>query len=109
MAFAACDIVLLPYIGHFGSSGVMAQAAAAGKPMIASDENLVGARVRDYRLGWLFPTADVARLRLVIDEAARVDDGRLAEFAQGAREYSQMFSRAAFRKTLLASFGRESR
>jgi glycosyltransferase involved in cell wall biosynthesis len=107
-AFSACDIVLLPYIGHFGSSGVMAQAAAAAKSMIASDENLVGARVRDYRLGWLFPSGDATRLRQVIDEAARAAPERLAEFASGAVAYSRVFSRAAFRRSLLASFGCEA-
>ena len=55
LCFCASDIVLLPYIKHFGSSGVLSLSAAAGKMVIASDEELVGQQIRKHKLGWLFP------------------------------------------------------
>ena len=45
--FAACDVVLLPYIKHFGNSAVLSRAAGAGKMVIASDEELVGRFTRE--------------------------------------------------------------
>lgn len=48
---AAVDLNLVPYVGHIGSSGVLVRAAAAGKPVLATDFGVVGAHVRRYRLG----------------------------------------------------------
>lgn len=48
---AACDLVLLTYRHHVGSSGVLVRAAAAGVPVLATDYGLVGAQVRKHRLG----------------------------------------------------------
>ena len=56
LGFCACDAVLLPYIGHIGSSAILSRAAAAGKMVIASDEGLIAKRVRKHGLGRLFPT-----------------------------------------------------
>ena len=56
LLFAASDVVLLPYIKHFGNSAVLSRAAGAGKMVIASDEELVGRLVRKYNLGLLFPS-----------------------------------------------------
>jgi glycosyltransferase involved in cell wall biosynthesis len=45
------DIVLAPYQRFVGSSGVLLWAARAGKPVLTQDFGLIGALVRDYRLG----------------------------------------------------------
>jgi glycosyltransferase involved in cell wall biosynthesis len=50
--FAAADIVVLPYRKVFlGTSGVLQRAAAAGKPVIATDVGEVGKTVREQGLG----------------------------------------------------------
>lgn len=49
--FAAADIVLLPYVNHYGSSNVLSRAAANGRMVLASDHGLLGYRVREYGLG----------------------------------------------------------
>jgi glycosyltransferase involved in cell wall biosynthesis len=46
-----CDVVLAPYVGHVGSSGVVYTAARAGKPLLATDEALLGEIVERYKLG----------------------------------------------------------
>lgn len=46
-----CDVVLAPYIGHKGSSGVVYTAARAGKPIISTNEALLGELVERYELG----------------------------------------------------------
>jgi glycosyltransferase involved in cell wall biosynthesis len=104
-AFCAADIVLLPYLQHFGSSGVMAQAATAGKPMIASDEELVGRRVRDFGMGWLFRSGDAPELREVIEQVARLKQNELQVFVRSVGDYARRFSRAGFRATLLSALG----
>lgn len=50
--FAAADVVVLPYRRAFkGTSGALQHAAAAGKPVIATDVGEVGPTVREYGLG----------------------------------------------------------
>jgi glycosyltransferase involved in cell wall biosynthesis len=50
--FAAADAVVLPYRRTFkGTSGILQHAAAAGKPVIATDVGEVGPTVREYGLG----------------------------------------------------------
>jgi glycosyltransferase involved in cell wall biosynthesis len=106
LSFAACDAVLLPYRGHFGSSGVLSLAAAAGKPVIASDEELIGRRVREHRLGLLFPSGNAPELRQRIEQMANLPDEQLAQWSQAAKEYAPLCSREAFRCALLQSFAR---
>ncbi|WP_157068143.1 glycosyltransferase family 4 protein, partial [Desulfosarcina cetonica] len=57
--FQASDVVLLPYLNHFGTSGILSRAMATGTPVIASDEQLLGRLVKDNDLGWRFPSGDV--------------------------------------------------
>jgi len=101
LSFVACDVVLLPYLNHFGISGVLAQAAAAGKPVIASDEQLLGRDTREYRLGLLFPSGDVAGLRRCLREFGSLTDARREEFARAAQGYAVSHSRLEFRAALL--------
>ncbi len=62
LCFCAGDAVLLPYIKHFGSSGVLSRAAASGTMVIVSDEELIARRTRDHNLGLLFPSGNVKAL-----------------------------------------------
>lgn len=57
------DTVLVPYQRHTGSSGILIRAAAAGRPVIASDYGLVGLNVRRHRLGEAVDATSPARLR----------------------------------------------
>jgi len=101
--FAACDMVLLPYIRHLDGSGVLSRAAGAGKPALASDEYLVGHVVRSCGMGLLFPSGDVSELRNRIEQAASAGADELAEWQAGARAYAKTCSREAFRTALIAA------
>jgi glycosyltransferase involved in cell wall biosynthesis len=49
--FQLADIVLAPYQRHVGSSGILLQGAAAGKPVLCSNYGLIGDLTRRYQLG----------------------------------------------------------
>jgi glycosyltransferase involved in cell wall biosynthesis len=99
--FAASDAVLLPYRKHFGSSGVLVQAAMAGRPVIASDEGLTANRVRRFNMGWLFRPGDGASLQSVLEG---LESGGLEESAgtrrAGLERYALEFSPEAFDRAL---------
>jgi glycosyltransferase involved in cell wall biosynthesis len=107
-SFVASDVVLLPYINHFGISAVLTQAVAAQKPVIASDEQLLGHETREHGLGLLFPSGDVAALRERIIEATRLSPEQREVFRQAAAEYARRHSRAAYRAALLEAMGRSA-
>lgn len=50
--FEMADVVLALYQRHVGSSGILIRAAAAGKPVLASDYGLMGEWVRQSKLGF---------------------------------------------------------
>jgi hypothetical protein len=59
----AARCVVLPYRGHDGSSGVMLQALAAGRPVLVPDRGLMGHRVRTFGLGVTYRDGDEGGLR----------------------------------------------
>ena len=105
MCFAASDAVLLPYLNHFGTSGVLSRAMSAGKPVIVSDEQLLGRLTREQGLGLLFPSGHADALRDCIRHAAGFSPDEVAGFAAAARNHAVRCSRNAYREALLKSLG----
>jgi glycosyltransferase involved in cell wall biosynthesis len=103
LCLIASDVVLLPYLNHFGTSGVLSRAMAAGRPVIASDEQLLGDLVRLHGLGLLFPSGNVAELAGAIRRAAAFTPPETAAYVAAASRYAGHYSRAAFRAALLRS------
>ena len=103
--FAASDVVLLPYLNHFGTSGVLSRAMAAGKPVVASDEQLLGRLVRERNLGLVFSSGSVPALGDCLRRAARFSPEATCRFAAAARAYADRYSRAAYRLALLKALG----
>lgn len=104
LCFAACNTVLLPYVKHFGSSGVLSRAAAAGKFVIVSDEGLIARRVREHNLGLLFKPEDVESLWNCIIEAFKINKNQKSSFQDSAYHYAESCSRAIFRTALSSCF-----
>jgi glycosyltransferase involved in cell wall biosynthesis len=107
--FAASDVVLLPYLNHFGTSGILSRAMAAGKPVIVSDEQLLGRLTREQDLGLLFRSGNVKMLREKIRQAAAFSPEETHGFSIAARAYALRYSRAAYRQALLASLNVSSK
>jgi glycosyltransferase involved in cell wall biosynthesis len=96
--FRACDAVVLAYEGHYGSSAIQSRAAAADRPVISSDEGLVGSRTKTHRLGLTFKTGDAHALAETILHARNETPEVLAP---GLRDYANLHSRETFRAALL--------
>jgi glycosyltransferase involved in cell wall biosynthesis len=104
LCFCAADAVLLPYINHFGSSGVLSLAAGAGKMVIASDDGLVGRRVLEHKLGLLFSSGNTKALGKSMSQAMSLSRSDRDQFHNSALEYALSCNREAFRQALLAPF-----
>ncbi len=101
--FAACDAVLLPYIGHRGTSSVLSCAAGAGKPVVASDEHFIGRVVRERAMGLLFESGNVPELKTAMARAASASADELSRWQTGARAHAKTCSRTSFRSALVAA------
>lgn len=81
----AADVMLAPYRGHVGSSGVVLRAAAAGTPVLATSDGMVGREVRQHRLGQAVepsaPSIAEALARAVRDPEADFDAAAAAAYA----------------------------
>lgn len=104
LCFCAADAVLLPYINHFGSSGVLSLAAGAGKMVIASDDGLIGRRVFEHKLGLLFSSGNTKALGKRMSQAMSLSRSDRDQFHNSALEYALSCNREAFRQALLAPF-----
>ena len=105
--FQAADVVLIPYLNHFGASDILSQAMAAGKPVVASDEQLVGKLVGDNDLGWRFPSGNALALAECLTQAASMDESMRQRFRTHAAAYADRYSRKNYRKALLQSLSEE--
>jgi glycosyltransferase involved in cell wall biosynthesis len=64
----AADYVLLPYHSHNGSSGVLSRAIGHRTPVIASDYEVIGERVKNYNCGFVYPDRDMKALGRLLAE-----------------------------------------
>ena len=84
----AADVIALPYQHHVGSSGVLVRAAAAGKPVVSDNYGLLGALVRQHRLGIALDATDPDALAdglarsVTAEPDALFDRSAAAAFAQ---------------------------
>ena len=63
---ARSEVVLATYRRHVGSSGALMWAAQHGKPVLAQDYGLVGALVREYRLGEVVDSTNPAAIAAAV-------------------------------------------
>jgi glycosyltransferase involved in cell wall biosynthesis len=69
--FQVANVILAPYQRHVGMSGILLLAAAAQKPVLASDYGLMGKIVREHQLGLTVDSASplelASKLQQLID------------------------------------------
>lgn len=86
--FKAADAVWVGYRHWYGMSGVLVQAAAAGKPVLAMDEGLVGHLVNSHELG----------LAVRITDAEAVQSG-ITQLMENPKDYGANGLRFAENRT----------
>lgn len=69
--FAAADIVWLGYRQHYTPSGILVQAASAGRPVIACREGVIGWQAKRHNLGEVVDPADSEALIAAINAALK--------------------------------------
>ena len=85
--FAIADVVLALYQRHVGSSGILIRAAAAGKPVLASDYGLMGELVRRHYLGLVVDSTQLTAITrgivalLAEDPPSLINQKKAAYFA----------------------------
>lgn len=104
LCFCASEAVLLPYIHFLTASGVMAQACAAGKAVIASDEGWLGNQVRRFGLGLLIPPNNWPALLEAIQQFIVRSEVDGPQWHENALRYTSGNNRQVFREQLLAGF-----
>jgi glycosyltransferase involved in cell wall biosynthesis len=104
LCFTAADVALLPYVRHFGSSGVLALAAAAGKMAIVSDEGLIARRVEENKLGICFPSDDINGLKKAMTRAQRLSEEKPHQIEKHTRLFAAKCDRQAFREALTSVY-----
>lgn len=57
--FSAADIVWVGYRGHYNSSGILAQAAKAARPVLACEEGVIGWKTKRQCLGQVVDPANI--------------------------------------------------
>lgn len=88
---AASDVVVLPYKKSFkGTSGILLNAAATGRPVVACDVNQVGDIVRKQSLGILCVPESPEALAFALEDFVK----RRVELAEQVEPRARLFARA---------------
>lgn len=95
-----CDVVLIPYQRHVGSSGLLIWAASVRKPVITQDFGLIGVLTRKYKLGQAIDTtqpSEIAKaIKIFIDgdkQEGITDSEKMDRFVskRSPKEFSRKF------------------
>jgi glycosyltransferase involved in cell wall biosynthesis len=78
---------------------------AAARPVVVSDEQLLGHLTRAHGLGFTFASGRSDALAAAMAAALRAGPAEVAQFEAAARRYAARYSRAAFTAQLLRSLG----
>lgn len=97
----AANCVLVPYIGFYGSSGILGHACRAGKPVISCHEGLIGELVREQEFGLTVNPKDYAALCGCLRIALT---GKLSFNLESARNYVKYADYKNFSNTLIADW-----
>lgn len=96
LAFSSTSYVLLPYSGHYGSSGVSIQSASYGKPILVPDDGLMGYWVRRTGCGLTFRAGD---RRAFLDRFAELRRA-WQRYAPATARYVEHFSQQSLYQAL---------
>lgn len=100
--FNSADYVLAPYQKHVGMSGLVIQAAAAKKPILASNYGLIGQLVIEHQLGLTCNSASPVSISQCVQQALKTPKSSLINFDKMQR-FAQQNSSDIFAKQIFDS------
>ena len=101
-----CHVVVIPSIRPDPLPTIAIEAAAAGRPAIASRSGGLPEIVLDGRTGWLFEPGDAHALACAIDS---VDSSSLQRMSKESRiRYETVFAKSTFDSEILSYFGQRA-
>ncbi|HEY9603282.1 MAG TPA: glycosyltransferase [Allocoleopsis sp.] len=86
--FQSADVILAPYQRHIGMSGILVQAAAAGRPLLSTNYGLMGEITRCWQLGLAVDATDPSEIakgltRFLLESSDELSDRtKMAAFAE---------------------------
>ena len=101
LAIPAMDAVCAPYPRHFGSSGIVLRAIAAGRPVIGPDKFWIGRIISTLGVGRTCKVENPDELRKTL--VATPEDIKHFNLPEAARVYLKFQSEENFKATLTAS------
>ena len=104
ICYRACDFVLAPYLSHYCSSNVLALAVLAGRPMLASDYDLIGRRVRDRKLGVLFRNRSADDLTAKLHQINTITGDPIAPYTDQLAMYAEELTVESYHAALQNAF-----
>lgn len=104
LCFRASDYVLAPYLSHFGNSNILAQAVLAGRPVIASDFDLIGQRVRTKKLGILFKDQSLSDLITKLRQIDAAPHAAKDSYNSAIEKYAEELSIESFQIALHTAY-----
>lgn len=98
--FQSADVILAPYQWHVGMSGIVVQAAAAGKPLLSTNYGLMGEITRHWQLGLVVDSTnpgDIAKglTRFLLESTEELSD-RIKMKAFAAQNSAERFASIIF-------------
>lgn len=100
LLFRMTDFVVLPYIDHYGSSGILAHAAAYRKPVISSDFHLLGKRVKEYGLGLTFKNNHAESLKHTLAQALLLNKEDRSKIEHNLEKFAHTCSTDSFKSAI---------
>lgn len=101
LCFCAADFIALPYISHYGSSGILPIAAAAKRPVIASDYHMLGQSVTQNQLGIVFKNGNTDSLIKGLLEISSFSKNKIASYTPNLTQFAQANSKKAFKEAFI--------
>jgi glycosyltransferase involved in cell wall biosynthesis len=92
--FEMADIVLIPYVDFYGSSGILNTAIMYGKPVVCADVGLIPDIVNAYGIGVKVDPRDVKSIAKGIESAQRVDHRKISDYISSHQP--SVFSKCLF-------------
>ncbi|CAE6695532.1 glycosyltransferase [Paraburkholderia haematera] len=99
--FSACDAVWLGYKGHYGMSGVLVQAYRFGKPVVATEDGLIGWFSRRCDLGPILSDLSSASIGRAVTETMTSWPHAPQAVPAGGEDLLSRHTLGQFKRTLL--------